>query len=311
MTDVHCHLAALPTPSNGCLLSKRMRESPLARAIAWAQDLPLDEPETANRRYLEGLDRELARSRLIQRAVLLAMDGVYDASGRLDEARTDFLVANDCVLAAAKGSPRLLAGVSINPMRRDAADEAERCADAGAALVKVLPNSQCFDPGEARFKGFYRTLARRKLALLSHVGFEFSLIGQDQSVGDPLRLRGALEEGVTVIAAHGCSTGLFVWERYLGAMKELAARHRNFYVDTSALTLPNRVGALWRLARSPELRDRLLFGTDYPLPVFAYPCAASPSAYLQARAADNRFDRQALVLSSLGLPPTVDFAALS
>lgn len=310
MTDVHVHLAALPTKGNGCLLSKRMRASPLAQAIAWSQNLPMDDPETANARYLERLAAELGRSKRVKRAVLLAMDGVYGSSGTLEDSHTDFLIANDCVLEAARADPRFLPGVSINPARRDAVEEAERCADAGAVLVKVLPNAQCFDPGLERYQAFYRTLAKRKLALLSHVGFEFSLIGQDQSVGDPQRLRVALDEGVLVIAAHGCSTGLFVWEKYLGTMRELAARYPRFYIDTSALTLPNRVGALWRLSREPELNDRLLFGTDYPLPVFAFPCAASPAAWWRARGADNRFDRQAEVLSALGLPPRVDFAAL-
>ncbi|MBI4345482.1 MAG: amidohydrolase family protein [Elusimicrobia bacterium] len=301
MTDVHVHLAALPTPANGCLLSKRMRRSPITHLVAWSQGLPLDDAETANARYLDRLDEELGRSRSVRRAVLLGMDGVYDASGRLDEGHTDFLIANDCVLEARKRSERFLAGVSINPARRDAVEEAERCADRGAVLVKVLPNAQCFDPSEKRFQDFYRALARRKLALLSHVGFEFSLIGQDQSVGDPARLRAALDEGVTVIAAHGCSTGLFVWEKYLETMRELAARYPRFYVDTSALTLPNRVGALWRLARSPELNDRFLFGTDYPLPVFGWGHGGD---------ADNRFDRQARVLTGVGLPPRLDFADL-
>lgn len=303
MTDVHVHLAALPTPTNGCRLSKRMLKSPLLRAVAWLQGLPLDDPETANRRYVELLDAELSKSKTVKKAVLLGMDGAYDASGRLDEARTDFMIANDRVLEAAKGHPRFLAGVSINPARRDAVAEAERCADAGAVLVKVLPNAQCFDPAEPRFRPFYRTLARRGLALLSHVGYEFSLVGQDQSVGDPMRLAPVLEEGVTVVAAHGCSTGLFLYEKYLDAMLALLRRFPRFYVDTSALTLPNRWGAVRRLARMPELGGRLVFGTDYPLPVFSW-------GNLRAWRADNRFDKQAAVLAAAGLPPHADFSAL-
>ena len=70
---------------------------------------------------------------------------------------------------------------------------------------------------DRRFVPFYAALARLRLPLLSHVGYEFSLIGP------------------------------------------------GFYVDTSALTFPNRVGAALRLRRHPEVFDRLLFGTDYPL----------------------------------------------
>ncbi|HVE14658.1 MAG TPA: amidohydrolase family protein, partial [Elusimicrobiota bacterium] len=280
LTDVHVHLAALPEPGNGCLLSKRMREGWLARLVCRVQGLPIDDPATANRLYIERLKRELGASSLVSRAVLLAMDGVYGADGRLDEARTDFLIANDRVLELARGDARFLAGVSINPARRDALEELERCAAQGAALVKMLPNAQAFDPARDDFRPFYRALARLGIPLLSHIGYEFSLIGQDQSVGDPDRLVCALEEGVTVIAAHGCSYGLFLYEKHLPRMVELMARYPRLYADLSALTLPNRAGALLRLARMKDLRGRFLFGTDYPLPTFRYPCllAGKPAA---------------------------------
>ena len=311
-TDVHVHLAALPTPGNGCRLSPRMRRSPLTRFLAWRQGLPLHDAETANRRYVENLERELHASTRVGRAVLLAMDGTYDDAGRLDEGRTDFLVSNDHLFAVTQGSPRLLPGVSVNPARRDAVDELERCAEKGAVLVKVLPNSQGFDPADRRFVPFYAALARLRLPLLSHVGYEFSLIGRDQSVGDPGRLAAALDEGVTVIAAHGCSSGLFFREPHLPTLLTLARRYPAFYVDTSALTLPNRVGAMLRLRRHPEVFDRLLFGTDYPLPCFAYPCLAALSAggYHAALKAPSRFDRQALVLECLGLTPRMDAGRL-
>ncbi len=303
LTDVHVHLAALPTPGNGCRVSRRVLRSPLARFLAWQQGLPLDQPEVANRRYVEALERELSASTLVGRGVLLGLDGVYDSAGSLDESRTDFLISNDYVFAVARGSPRLLPGVSVNPVRRDAVDELERCAARGAVLVKVLPNTQAFDPADRRFLPFYAALARLRLPLLSHVGYEFSLIGQDQSVGDPARLRTALDAGVTVIAAHGCSSGLFFRERHFPTMLDLVRRYPNFYVDTSALTIPNRVGTLLRIRRHPEFHDRLVFGTDYPLPVLAYPCLGVLDArgYGQARAVRGRFDRQAVILDRLGI----------
>jgi uncharacterized protein len=317
LTDLHVHLAALPTPGNGCRLSRRMLRSPLSRFLAWRQALPLDDAPEANRRYVANLERELGASTRVGRAVLLGMDGVYDSAGNLDEAHTDFLIANDYVFEVTRASARLLPGVSVNPSRRDALDELERCAAKGAVLVKVLPNTQAFDPADPRFRPFYATLARLRLPLLSHVGYEFSLIGRDQSVGDPGRLRAALDEGVTVIAAHGCSSGLFFREPHFPTMLELMRRYPEFYVDTSALTIPNRVGALLRLRRHPEVFDRLLFGTDYPLPVMAYPCLGVLDApgYAQARRAMSRFDRQAVILERFGvscaakLPGRLDVAS--
>jgi uncharacterized protein len=310
--DVHVHLAALPAPGNGCRLSRRLLRSPLSKFLAWRQGLPLDDPATANRRYVSNLERELSASTMVGQAVLLGMDGVYDSAGVLDEARTDFLIANDYVFEVTRGSSRLLPGVSINPARRDAVDEVERCAEKGAVLVKVLPNVQAFDPADARFRPFYSALVRLRLPLLSHVGYEFSLIGQDQSVGDPGRLTSALEQGVTVIAAHGCSSGLFLREPHFATMLDLARRHPNFYVDTSALTIPNRVGALLRLRRHPEIWGRLVFGTDYPLPCFAYPCLMTldVGGFGRAWAAKNRFDRHARVLEGLGLPTRTDLPGL-
>lgn len=119
----------------------------------------------------------------------------------------------------------------------------DRGADAGAVLVKVLPNAQQFDPADSRYKAFYRALAEHRLPLLSHVGYEFSLIGKDQSVGDPARLRAPLEEGVTVIAAHACSDGLMRYEKFLPTFRAFVRRYQNFYADISALTLPNRLNS--------------------------------------------------------------------
>jgi hypothetical protein len=92
----------------------------------------------------------------------------------------------------------------------------------------------------------------------------------------------------------------------------LAGRYKNFFVDTSALTLPNRVVALFKLGRYPEIFDRLIFGTDYPLPCLAYPCFArlAWTDFRRARSASNRFDRQFLVLQAFGISIGTDFATL-
>ncbi|HSA61338.1 MAG TPA: amidohydrolase family protein, partial [Nitrospiraceae bacterium] len=196
-----------------------------------------------------------------------------------------------------------LAGPSINPQREDAIEEVHRCADAGAVLVKVLPNAQQFNPANPDYKSFYRALADRNLPLLSHIGYEFSLAGKDQSFGDPDRLRTALDDGVTVIAAHACSYGLMFYEKFLPTLHDFVQRYPNFYADISALTLPNRLKMLLYLRRHPELHDRLLFGTDYPLSVFhlaAWGRVGLGSLRNMIRT-KNRFDRQVAVCQGLGL----------
>lgn len=304
LIDCHVHLAALPDGDNGCYISPKMLHSPLFRFLLWKNELSPSNPRDANQKYLDDLLTELHASRHVQQAVVLGMDGVYDRSGRLDQAHTDFLISNDYVFKTARTYPNdFLAGVSINPQRRDAIEEVHRCADAGAALVKVLPNAQQFDPADTRYKAFYRALAERTLPFLSHVGYEFSLIGKDQSVGDPDRLRLALEEGVTVIAAHACSYGLIIYEKFLPTLRDLVKRYPHFYSDISALTLPNRLRMLLHLRQYPEVHERLLFGTDYPLSVFhvaAWGRVAFGTLRKMVRT-KNRFDRQVEVCTGLHL----------
>jgi len=298
--DVHVHLAALPEGDNGCHISAKMLRSYLFRFFLWKLGVNLNRPDLANAAYLQRLRAELVRSEKVKRAVVLGMDGVYDDKGRLDLARTDFLVSNRYVLRVTRDHPNhLLPGVSVNPQRRDAIDELEWCVEQGAVLVKVLPNTQSFDPANGRYIPYYRALARLRIPLLSHVGFEFSLMGHDQTAGDPKRLRVALDEGVCVIAAHACSFGLMFPEPYFKIFQQLAREYPNFYADTSALTLPNRVRTLFLLRKHPELHDRLIFGTDYPLPVFSYP--AFGRSFRGGNKAYSPFDRQALILESLGV----------
>lgn len=300
LIDIHVHLAALPQADNGCYVSPRMLRRLLVRSSAWLQGLDLCDPPMANSAYLQRLRTKLANSEKAARAVLLGLDGIYDAQGRLDLAQTDFLISNDYVLQVAGREPELfLPGVSINPQRRDALDELDRCAEAGAVLVKVLPNAQNFDPADPRYLPFFKALAHHRIPLLSHVGYEFSLIGKDQSAGDPAKLRPVLDQGVCVVAAHACTYGLGFLEPYFTTFRQLAREYDCFYADTSALTLPNRARMLFLLRRYPELHERLVFGTDYPLPVFSYPSLLMGS--FDALRCRNPFDRQALVLESLGI----------
>lgn len=304
LIDCHVHLAALPDGDNGCYISPKTLSSPLFRFLLWKHDLSPEKPREANRKYLADLLAELRASQHVHKAVLLGMDGVYDQGGRLNQAHTDFLIGNDYVLNTAHAHPgEFLAGVSINPQRRDAVDEVHRCADAGAVLVKVLANAQQFDPANRRYIPFYRALAARRLPLLSHVGYEFSLIGKDQSVGEPDRLRLALDEGVTVIAAHACSYGLMLYEKFVPVLHDLVQRYPQFYADISALTLPNRLRMLLHLRRYPEIHERLLFGTDYPLPVFHLPAwgRVAMGSLRRLMATTNRFDRQVEVCQGLQL----------
>ena len=69
----------------------------------------------------------------------------------------------------------LLPAVSIHPARPDALAELERCAAAGAVLLKLLPCVQAVDCNRKQYKPFWQRLAELNLPLLAHTGGEFSL----------------------------------------------------------------------------------------------------------------------------------------
>ncbi len=304
MIDVHVHLAAIPDGKNGCYISPKMLQGYLFRSLLKKMGLSPDDPARSNELYIQKLISLLKDAQHVKRAVILAMDGVYDRDGNLNKEETHFIVHNDYVLQVAQRFPEyLLPGASVNPQRKDAVEEVHRVANAGAALVKVLPNSQQFDPAKPAYKPFWKAMRERDLPLLCHVGYEFSLWGKDQSVGDPCRLKNALDEGVTVIAAHGASFGLFFYEKYWPTLLDYVRRYPNFYWDASALSLPNRAGMLLRLRRHPELHSRMVFGTDYPLTCFAYPAllAGKLSGYRELRGISNPFDRYYRLLQILGI----------
>ena len=309
LLDCHTHLAALPDGRNGAFVSARMRKGAVFRFVSRAMGLRLDDPERSNRAFLERLVSRLKESRCVTRAVALALDGVYDASGRFDPERTGLLVPNDLVFQACAEFQELLPGASVNPARRDALDELARVAERGAVLLKCLPNAMGFDPADPKYRPFWKKAARLGLPVLTHVGHEFAVTGPWQEMGDPARLRPLLTEGVTVIAAHAGSSGRFFRQPYAATVVALAREFPRFFLDSSALTLPNRMGMLWRIARKgseeSSLAPRLLFGTDFPLPVSPVPLYAAlrPAAGVRARRIANSFDRQAFVLTAFGLPP--------
>ena len=80
-------------------------------------------------------------------------------------------------------------------------------------------------------------------------------------------------------------------------------RYPHFYADISALTLPNRLHMLRHLRRYPEIHERLLFDTDYPLSVFHVAAwgRVGFGALRDMIRTKNRFDRQVEVRSGLGL----------
>ncbi len=270
--DIHVHVSSLDEQGTGCYIAPRLKRSLLFRLLQWRLRIrPSDPLPLQEEKFQSQIRRDLTTDSSVGRIVILALDGVYDDQGRPDRARTTFSVPNDYVFARARENPRLLPGASVNPLRADALEELHRCAEAGAVLIKWLPNTQGFHPADPRFTRFYRKLRELNLPLLCHTGPEYSLKALDQEYGDPHHLVPALEEGVTVIAAHAGGSEIRNWGKYFDGFIEMLLRYPTLYTDTSALCLPPRMRYLVRLRRVPEVHGKLLHGSDCPLPISAWP----------------------------------------
>lgn len=209
---------------------------------------------------------------------ILAFDHCYHPDGSVDLKKSTFYVPNEYVVQLAEQYPDVFIPViSVHPARPDALDELEKWAQRGVRYVKWLPNAQGIDPSAERYAGFYEVMKKHHMILLTHAGQERSVDSSSQAFGNPLLLRRPLDQGVQVILAHCASSGrnadldhpgvqadnfdlflrLMATERYRGLL----------FADISAMTQVNRTPRpILELIRHPELQDRLVNGSDYPLP---------------------------------------------
>lgn len=214
------------------------------------------------------------------RVLLLALDGFHDEAGRADPARTHVWVGNDYCAAVAEAAPeRFLWAASIHPYRKDAVAELARVQARGARAVKWIPSAQGIDPASPKCDAFYDALAKAGPPLITHAGTERAAPGDDE-LGNPLKLRRALEHGVRVVVAHCASMGegrdldkgangpaesnFNLFERLMDESRFAG----KLFGDLSALTQRARAGALARVVErgATDWSGRLLNGSDYPLP---------------------------------------------
>ncbi len=210
---------------------------------------------------------------------LLAMDRSYLPNGTLAPEQSDFFVPNDYVMNVARHYPDIFVPViSVHPDRADALAELTKWAGQGVRFVKWLPNAQGIDPAQPRYDAFYRKLRELDMVLLTHTGAESAVDATGaQELGNPLRLRRALDAGVKVIMAHCASRGQSAdldhpgmradnFDLFLRMMDDPRYRGQ-LGADISALTQWNRLPRpLLEVLRRPDLQGRLVNGSDYPMP---------------------------------------------
>lgn len=228
--------------------------------------------------YVERLIRLIRGMPHPVRMHILALDHYYSSDGVLDRTKVEFYVPNEDVVSLARQYPDLFIPViSVHPRRPDALAELEKWAQQGVRFVKWLPNAQGIDASDPRNDPYYEVMRKHKMVLLTHTGMEKSVDSSAQAYGNPLLFRRPLDHGVKVIMAHCASSGRSAdldhpgmtvdnFDLFLRMMD--TERYRDLlFADISGTTQVNRTPRpILELIRRPDLHDRLVNGSDYPIP---------------------------------------------
>jgi hypothetical protein len=267
--DMHVHIVGNGSSGSGCWVRPRGLHRLLAAFMLHHNDLPQHAlTGDLDRLYVEALLRFL-RSSSLGAAVILAHDDVHNERGRRMEDVGSLYTPNDYVLDLARRHPEFLPAVSIHPARPDALEELDRCLDAGAVMMKLLPNSQNIDFSDQRHTRFWERLAETGLPLLAHTGGEHTVPILRREWADPRVLERPLQCGVTCIAAHVAGKGGVFDRDYFDVFAEMTRRHPRLYGDISALNIPFR-SRHFRACLQEPLLHRLLHGSDFPVPVMGH-----------------------------------------
>ena len=176
-------------------------------------------------------------------------------------------VPNEEVAAAAAANPDvLIAFASVDPHRENAVEEAERLIrEHGVRGFKFHPNLQAFFPNDRAVYPLYETIAAAGLPALFHTGH--SGIGTGLPGGGGIRLKYSNPmvvddvavdfPGLKIVLAHPS----FPWQ---DEAISVALHKQQVYIDLSGWSPKYFPPQLIQYANT-QLRDRVLFGSDFPL----------------------------------------------
>lgn len=213
------------------------------------------------------------------KVMLYAFEWWHDEHGRASPEHSIFHIPNSYAAKAAKTqSERFEWVASIHPYRADAVDALHQAKAEGAKAIKWLPQAMNIDPLSAKCSLFYQACADIGIPIISHSGRESALPGGNQNLGNPLRLRPALDTGVKIALAHCASDGedvdldqgehgqILQSFDLFSRLMDTPAYEGQLYGEISALTLRNHEWAIKPLLLRQDWHHRLLNGSDYPLP---------------------------------------------
>ena len=280
--DTHCHVFGNGDSGSGLWYNPRLEEP--WRPLGYVQRefyinaSCIDEsPGRTDKSFVERL---LAQCRGMApgfRVLLFGFDWARDDAGQPLPERSTFNVPDEYVASLAAQHPAHFEwAASIHPYDPRAIDRLDAAAARGARAVKWLPSAQNIDPDDPRCDRFYARLAALQVPLITHAGDERAVHGFGEHLGNPMRLKRPLDAGVKVVVAHCASLGNARIDdkrameqtnfQLFGQLMDDPRYKANLAGDIAAITQGNRMGVVATLLERRDWHDRLLNGSDYPLP---------------------------------------------
>lgn len=279
--DVHCHVFGNGDSGSGLWTNPALERAwPLAnyvrRAFYVNASCARESPGRVDASVVDRLVVQCGGMPPGFRSLLFAFDWARDEHGRPDRERSTFYVPDEyCATLASRYPQHFRWAASIHPYDPAAVDRLDASVERGACAVKWLPTAQNIDPASPRCDRFYERLARARIPLITHAGDEHAVDAFGEALGNPLRLRRPLDNGVRVVVAHCASLGNGE-DTERGGVKpnfELFARLMDdpryaatLAADISSVTQANRLDVVETLLARRDWHARLLNGSDYPLP---------------------------------------------
>ncbi len=230
--------------------------------------------------YVESMARAIRESQTVDKACLFGVDARLDEKGKeIDRDKTVCAMSSDVLAVANKYPDQFIPFFSINPLRPNALELIDEHIEKGCKGAKFLQNYWGVDLNNERFIPYYEKLKESNIPLIIHIGSEYSIdsFAQFERI-EMLDL--PLATGVTIIAAHmglgRINHKLRFWRNLSKnpshfdsdyfQLLEMLKQHDNLYADISAILAPLRARALRHLSEQTDVHDKILFGTDYPVP---------------------------------------------
>jgi mannonate dehydratase len=319
--DCHVHYGSPDDPQTGCYWSETFEKTPaflLMRVVTKSLFRKL-----TVKRVQKVIFDAINTSDDVDQTVLLALDEVYDLDGTRHKEWSHMYIPNTYIAQLSQENDRILFGASVHPYREDWETELDFCIKNGAVLVKWVPSSQQINPSHEKCLPFYKKLAEHNLPLLCHAGPEYAIPSSDESFNkfnNPKYLEKALDLGVTVIIAH-CALpywGKLEDEEYVDDYKDFRImmdqaedKGWKLYADLSADASTFRSKLMPDIVREIQ-HDRLLFGSDYPIPssIFSYSKIKKVGKWIgyifkQVIKEKNPLDKNYKLINKMGFDPVI------